>query len=299
MYFIAPRLFDHALMIPRIKNTGFPMFLPHRSLLTIAAQTITAQRLAVPTLAVLGVAFVSLATATIASATDPSEYLGRAGGQHRLLSSDMPPGFIGTARLRGRGPGPVVGYYQPVAFYGPKGTEFALAADNAFHQSEVDLQAGLMIGSVYRFKITNIPRLEGAEVYPTIEVIDRTYPPPGLATRYPITVQIGEDDLRSAIAGQLVTRVIYLEDPQSSIPLEQTQASDSPMDIAEYQDALEVADRFGRPVAILRMGSLAPPSSYELMPAFFFGSPSWAPIVKNDTKPAAPGYLPSDPYSQP
>ncbi|TWT52596.1 hypothetical protein Pla22_02200 [Rubripirellula amarantea] len=263
------------------------MFLPSRHLLTTA-------------LFGFAIAASSMTNQTNqASAADPSQFLGPSGGQHRILNGDMPPGFVGGARLRGRGPGPVIGYFQPVAFQGPQGTRFALANQSGFFDSEENLQAGLIVGSVYRFKITDIPGREGAEVYPTIEVIDRTYPPPGLATRYPITVQIDDSDLRAAIAGQLVTRVIYLEDPQSAVALEQTPASERPMDIGEYQDALEVADRFGRPVAILRMGSLAPPHSHELMPSFLFGSPAWAPIMQAESVSHTVGSVPVNLHTQP
>lgn len=218
-------------------------------------------------------------------AADPSTYLGPTtspigAGHHRLLRGNMPPGQLGQARLQGRGPGPVRGYFQPVAFHGPQGTQFSLAASGAFLETEPDLQAGLMIGSVYRFKITTIPGFEGAELYPTIEVIDRTYPPPGLATKYPIEVYLDEDDLQAALDGQMVTRVIYLEDPQTASPIPQEPISERPIEASYYQDALEIADRMGRPVAIVRIGSVAPPRSPALLPRFFFGSPAWAPIVK-------------------
>ena len=38
-------------------------------------------------------------------------------------------------------------------------------------------RVGLLIGAVYRLRVTNIPRAEGMEVFPTIEVIDRTFAP--------------------------------------------------------------------------------------------------------------------------
>lgn len=210
-----------------------------------------------------------------ASAADPSDYLG-ATGRHRLLNGDMPPGYVGQARLHGRGF--VNGYYQPVALSGPKGTRFALTRDGAYSEGTEHLQAGLLVGSIYRFQITRIPLMEGAELYPTLEVIDRTYPPPGLATRYPIVINLDQEDLESALAGKMVTRVIYLEDPQTAVPMQQTPETNRPVEVAEYQDPLAVADRLGRPVAIVRIGSLAPPRAPALMPGFFFGFPAWAPI---------------------
>lgn len=208
-------------------------------------------------------------------AADPSDYLGKT-GRHRLLSGNMPPGYLGQARLAGRGF--VHGYFQPVELRGPEGTRFSLTRDGRYSEGSELLQAGLLVGSVYRFQVTRIPMMEGAELYPTLEVIDRTYPPPGLATRYPIVIQLDQEDLDSALAGKMVTRVIYLEDPETAVPMQQTRETNRPIEVAEYQDALAVADRLGRPVAIVRIGSLAPPRAPALMPGFFFGFPTWAPI---------------------
>ena len=97
-----------------------------------------------------------------------------------MLTADFPPGAVGQARLSGRGP--VAGYFQPVSISGPQGTRFALPLGNAIPASSESLTAGLLVGGVYRFQISGIPGAEGAELFPTIEVIDRTYPPPGLAT---------------------------------------------------------------------------------------------------------------------
>jgi hypothetical protein len=178
-----------------------------------------------------------------------------------------------------------VGYFQPVAFAGPDGVRFALPQSGSFVEPAQTLQAGLLIGVVYRFQITGIPAAEGAELYPTIELIDRTYPPPGLATRYPIQISLDEDDLDSALAGQLVTRVVYLEDPQTATPMVQTPQTTRPLEISEHQDALEVADRLGRPVAIVRIGSMSPPRAPALLPQFFFGYPTWAPIYQPEPAP--------------
>ena len=240
-----------------------------------------------PTRLAIGVALASLiavSLSTLCSAADPSQYLSP-NGQHRLFSSDMPPGVLGQARLAGRPP--ICNYCQPVSISSSVGARFALAQSGAFVTPAETFQAGLLIGGVYRFQITSIPGAEGAELYPTIEVIDRTYPPPGLATRYPIEVMLDQDDFDAALAGRLVTRVIFLEDPQTASPTPQTPQTNRPLEIAEYQDALETADRFGRPVAIVRIGSVAPPRAPELLPGFFFGYPVWSPIYQPE-QPAVP-----------
>lgn len=197
-------------------------------------------------------------------------------GIHRIYTADSPPGVLGSARLQRWGA--VAGYYQPVAFRGPETTSFSLALDGVFQtpaDSQTPLHAGLLIGAVYRFKITSIPGREGEELFPTVEVIDRTYPPHHLAARYPIPINLELDDLLDALAGRLVTRVIYLEDPTSAIPVAMTPEATRALDIPAHQDPLHVADTLGKPVAIVRLGSLAPPSLDALLPQFFFGYPPW------------------------
>jgi len=218
----------------------------------------------------------SAALLSPATAAGPADYLGT-GGTHRPLTGNMPPGAVGQARLSGRGPAPVAGYFQPVRMTGPGSVHFALSHSGAFVQAEPAIHAGLMIGAIYRFRITRIPLAEGAELYPTIEVIDRTYPPQGLAWKYPIEIRLDQEDLDAALAGQMVTRVIYLEDPQTATPMLQTPETRRPMEISSHQDPLEVADRLGRPVAIVRIGSVTPPGAFELMPRFLFGDPPWVP----------------------
>lgn len=214
---------------------------------------------------------------TASIAVEPDDYLSKQ-PHHSLFSGDAPPGVLGTARAMGRGP--VQGYFQPVAFSGPQGTKFALPQSGTFTDAQTRLMSGLLIGSVYRFQITGIPGFEGAELYPTVELLDRTYPPPGLATRFPIPINLDQDDLEAALDGQMVTRVVYLEDPQTALPLPETPTTSRAIEVSHFQDPLEVADRFGRPVAIVRIGSLLPPASEELMPQFYFGYPAWAPIYQ-------------------
>jgi hypothetical protein len=204
---------------------------------------------------------------------------GSLGNIHRIFSADSPPGVVGAARLQRWGA--VGGYYQPVAFRGPESTAFSLAVNGVFNppvDSQSPLHAGLLIGAVYRFKITSIPGYEGEELFPTVEVIDRTYPPHHLAARYPIPINLELADLIDAMAGRLVTRVIYLEDPTTAIPLATTPESAQALDIPSNQDPLHVADSLGKPVAIVRLGSLGPPSHEALLPQFFFGFPPWVLI---------------------
>jgi hypothetical protein len=60
------------------------------------------------------------------------------------------------------------------------------------------------------------------------------------------------------LSGRFVTRVIYLEDPNNPLPTRDTPGFQRYFDVASGEDPLKVADRLGRPLAILRMGSRTP-----------------------------------------
>lgn len=184
----------------------------------------------------------------------------------------MPPGAIGSRQLQ-RG-GPLPGFYQPVEIKAPAGALVSLAVTNQFDQPRADARkAGLLIGSVYRLRVTNMHMAEGAEVFPTIEVVDRVYAPMGQERRFAIPVEIAEEDLKLALAGKFVTRVIYLEDPQHAVPVRSGGQPQRWFEAAPGQDPLAVADSLGRPVAILRMGGRLPDP--DPTPEFFFGSPTF------------------------
>src|SRR5262245_51993488 len=104
---------------------------------------------------------------------------------HLQNKADAPPGVIGQRQLQ-RG-GPLPGYFQPVEVNAPVGAIISAAAEGTFVEPGGEkLLAGMLIGQVYRLKVGNIAGHEGKEVFPTIEVIDRLYPPPGQACRFPI-----------------------------------------------------------------------------------------------------------------
>jgi len=193
----------------------------------------------------------------------------RAEGSH-FYNSNMPPGMIGRERLALDAA--LRGYFQPVMVTAPKGTRVSLAENAQFPASQPAPQlAGLLVGYVYRLKVTNIPLNEGLEVYPTIELIDRLYPPQGQIERFPIPIDLTRQELEMALSGRYVMRVIYLEDPQTAIPVAEPKTEQRHFDVGASEDPLETAERLGRPVAILRMGSRLPDARDR--DAFFFGSP--------------------------
>jgi hypothetical protein len=224
----------------------------------------------------LMVAWVWLAAATL-TAQQPSV--------HYWHNGAMPPGAIGAMQLS-RG-GPLQGYFQPVEIRAPKGVRISLARENTFDQPPAGpRKAGMLVGCVYRLRVTGIPRAEGQEIYPTVEVINRLYAPLGMQQRFAIPVELTEEDLSLALEGKFVTRIIYLEDPRKALPIGEDPQRQNYFETAPGQDPLAVADALGRPMAILRLGGRLPPTAGEPEDGFFYGSPPF--IEMPSAPPTAP-----------
>lgn len=190
----------------------------------------------------------------------------------------MPPGAIGNLQLQ-RG-GPLPGYFQPVEIRAPEGVAISTGESGQFGDPEqAPRKLGLLIGSVYRMRVANIPHHPGQEVYPTIEVVDRLYPPVGMEFKFPILIELTQEELEMAIDGKFVTRVIYLEDPEAALPQAQGRHDQPVFEAADGENPLDVADSLGRPMAILRLGGRVPDANGP-DDLFLFGSPAllkWHP----------------------
>ncbi len=213
---------------------------------------------------------------------------------HYWHHGSMPPGAIGGVQLH-RG-GPLPGFFQPVRIEGPRGVTVAPAQQGGFAEAHAaPATFGLLIGQVYRIRVMNVPNLPGREVFPTIEVVDRLYAPPGREAQFPIVVQLTLDDLRMALDGKFVTRVIYLEDPNWSIPYKQDPRGQSWFEVGPGKDPLAVADQLGRPVAILRMGARLPTDGTMDNGQFLFGSPPLVHYEPAESTPDSPAPQPAKP----
>jgi hypothetical protein len=188
-----------------------------------------------------------------------------------LHAGKLPPGAIGAQQLL-RG-GPLPGYFQPVEIKAPEGALVSLAIDGQFDVPQAaPFKVGMLIAPVYRLRVTQIPNHTGQEVYPTVEIINRIYPPVGEEFRFPIPIVLTQAELELALAGKFVTRVVYLEDPQQALPLAPAPDDQQYFEVRPSDDPLEVADRLGRPVAIIRLGGRLPDAAGPDS-KFLFGSP--------------------------
>jgi len=200
-----------------------------------------------------------------------AQALGQREVVHWNHAGAMPPGAIGRQRLA-RG-GPLSGFCQPVAIRAAHAVRIAPAVGSGFGESQAnELMVGLQIGPVYRFRITHIPEHPGVEVFPTIELVDRLYPPPGQSLRFPIPIELTREELVMAAEGRFITRVIYLENPLLAPAIARKDQTQPWVEARPGDDPLVVADRIGRPMAILRMGGRVPTAEIPDN-GFLYGAP--------------------------
>lgn len=178
---------------------------------------------------------------------------------HRFHSSGMVPGEVGQQQAYRIPNG--AGYFQPVQVHSSSGAQVALQVGNQFTPTQASLNAALMVGGVYTYRLSNIPEQPGIELYPTVEVIHRLYPPAQLVARFPIQIDLNQADIDAALAGNFVVKVVYLEDPEASRTQTHNGTQQPSFDLAPGSDLLSTADLMGRPMAIVRIGSRIPDAS--------------------------------------
>lgn len=120
---------------------------------------------------------------------------------------------------------------------------------------------GFRPGYIYRVQLTGLPNRPDESLYPEIEVRGSLAPRPGMNYMdYPAAIFFSADELAKASAGSLLTKVIYLEDPEKAVPVKTT--NDRPLEqIADTdEDAIRAAADQGRVVMIVRVGNRVPTS---------------------------------------
>ena len=137
---------------------------------------------------------------------------------HRLSSANEPPGALGFKRRIAAGD---IGddFFQPVRIIVPQGASVSPADAPTERNGPIQPVFGLQVGRPYRFVISNIPLLEELPLYPSIELIDRTHPPPGMEVRFAVPIEFSTADLRAAAAGNYIERIVYVEDPDLALPV--------------------------------------------------------------------------------
>ena len=139
--------------------------------------------------------------------------------------------------------------------------------------------ARLAVGQSYRAKLSDMPEFPGIELYPSIELIDRLHPPAGHADKFSMPITFTIDELDAAIDGRMITKVVYLEQPQLAMPYELS-GDVAVRTLPTRANLIEEADKAGRPLAIIRLGGRLPAPN-ETRGAFFGNG---APVLMSSAK---------------
>ena len=132
---------------------------------------------------------------------------------------------------------------------------------------QITANAKLAVAQSYRLKLSDIPEFPGIELYPSIELIDRLHPPAGHADKFSMPLSFTIDEIDAAIQGRMITKVVYLEQPQLALPFELS-GDTAVRTVQPRANLIEEADKAGRPLAIIRLGGRLPAPN-ETRGAFF------------------------------
>jgi uncharacterized repeat protein (TIGR01451 family) len=162
------------------------------------------------------------------------------------------------------GPPPLAPSVQVVRFQGPTGLSVEVLAPSPLPVPAGDgggiATVGLERGVGYRLRLANITERPGVELFPVIEVVGHMHRPREIdPSKYPIRVIFTDEELWDAVdRGRLITKVIYLEDPEQAIPLKLSKEQIPVVTLNPSEQPLKVASALGRVMAIVRIGGRRP-----------------------------------------
>ncbi len=174
------------------------------------------------------------------------------------------PPAAGRCRAGARGRGSCSPDVQVVRFQGPAGVTVEVLGPTPTPVPQGDggglLTVGLKRGVGYRLRMANLPERPGVELFPVIEVVGHLHRPEGIDPgKYPIRVIFTFEDLDTVInQSRLVTKVIYLEDPDQALPFRMPKDQIPMVSLNPAENPLRVAAALGRPMAIVRLGGRRP-----------------------------------------
>jgi hypothetical protein len=153
----------------------------------------------------------------------------------------------------------LTGLTSQVAFIGPEGmrVNWDVGAPGMFDSEPLIVPGRYNFGqgAIYRLKLTDIPGRAGVELYPTLEVAPATPRTEAYLAHNAVPFQLTDEDLDQVLAGNFVTKVIYLPDPEfQELALAGVETLVSTR-LDPGVDPVVEADRKGSILAIIRVGN--------------------------------------------
>jgi hypothetical protein len=190
---------------------------------------------------------------------------------------------------------PPVTATSQIYFVGPDGLtiQWDVSAPGRFDSEQYVAPAKYNFpqGNIYRLKLTNIPNKHGIELYPTIEVGVAMPRTEAFLAHNAIPVEFTDEDFDQVLAGNFVTKVIYLPDPEFQELALAGVGTLVSTKLDPGVDPIVEADRRGAIMAIIRLGNkdLGGPSEGEQMGQMgggpMMGGPGMPPYMAGVTAP--------------
>lgn len=203
-------------------------------------------------------------TSGVASAESPL-IPGRSPARHYPLRHDLPPGVSGQWAAMIHRPSPADMTF--IRFELPGHANIEVFGSMPTRAIPIPGWCGVGVGRLYRVRISGLSDFPGVELYPTVEIVDRTTPPLGRESEFAVPIRLTTEEIEQAVAGQLLTKVVYVEQPQIASPFPTVEGLVVET-LTPKHNLLEEADRRGRPIVILRLGARTPDPNYP-DPHFF------------------------------
>jgi hypothetical protein len=188
--------------------------------------------------------------------SDGSGYVSNAGYSQGTVYGDGADCYDGSAA-----PGGMVSQQVQVLFGQPEGmqVQWDVSGIGQFDSSPLVTpgRQNFQQSGIYRLKLTNIPGAgrEGVELYPTLEIGPPAYRTLAYLAHNAIPIQFTEEDFDQVLAGNFVTKVIYLPDPEfQGLAVADVQTLVSTR-LDPGLDPIEEASRKGAILAVLRIGN--------------------------------------------
>ncbi len=176
-------------------------------------------------------------------------------------------------------------------FIAPEGIKTTIYPGNNRQVTLSEKQmVGMRPGYVYRVKMNHIPENLEAELYPTLEVRGSLQMPKvANPMNFPAPIRIHKLEIESALKGNLITKVIYLEDSEKAESVTTTIENPIESYVPADSNLVQDARNRGRVMVIFRMGGKtiseqelqanSIPGTVQLEGEKYLPTPRFAPII--------------------
>ena len=182
-----------------------------------------------------------------------------------------PPGAVaavGANPIMASAPGITIPPPAPLVagkFLLPQGVRVtAFPGSELARMFDAPMVVGLRPGYVFRFELTGLPYNARQSLYPEVELRGVLVPRAGMKYMdYPIPLAFTQADIERVLRGGLITKVIYLEDPEKAGFLPRfSPISPSKRPMEPNGRRSRTPRKTGRLMAILRLGDRKPTLQY-------------------------------------